>query len=359
MWRKVAFFVSFIFLLGPAQRVAAEILRDPNLVLYYSYEQIGKIVPDESGKGHNGAVCGDVSAAPSGIKWYGAAQFQGTKGPTGYSYLDLNGPGWPAQDIPKSAVTLAVWVKCKNTGDHHATVNARASDNTWVMHGEIRSGGNYRWLLRAYGSTTIFDIEAGAVKWDEWTHYAGTYDKATGKAILYINGAVIQQQTIVNPPSIAGDWGTGARVGYNVDNARPFTGLMDELYLYTRALSQKEINDLLASDGLPSEKASHPYPGNGTELDTTSTVLKWLPGAYAVSNNVYFGTSLEDVNNGTGGTFKGNQADAQYVANGLVWGTTYYWRIDGVDTANAKSPWKGDVLELCASSPDRLEPHSV
>jgi hypothetical protein len=356
MCRKLAYLAPFVLLLGLAYDAAAEIPRDPNLVLYYSYEQVGKIVPDESGKGHNGAVCGDVSLAASGIKWYGAAEFQGTKGPTKYSYLDLNGPGWPAQDIPKSAITISVWVKCKNTGDHHATVNARASDNTWVMHAEIRSGGNYRWLLRAYNSVSIFDIQAGKVTWDEWTHYAGTYDKATGKAILYIDGQVIQQQNIANPPSIAGDWGTGARVGYNVDNARPFTGIMDELYLFTRALSQAEINDLLASDGLPSEKASHPYPANGAELDTTSTLLKWLPGAYAVSNDVYLGTSFEDVNNGTGSTFKGNQADAQYAATDLVWGTTYYWRIDGVDKANPASPWKGDVWSFVLRPPTAWNP---
>jgi len=99
----------------------------------------------------------------------------------------------------------------------------------------------------------------------------------------------------------------------------------------------------MVSDGLPSEKASHAYPGNGTELDTTGTDLLWLPGAYAVSNNVYFGERFEDVNNGTGDTFKGNQTEAKFTVTGLTWGTTYYWRIDGVNAADPNSPWKGDV----------------
>ncbi len=118
---------------------------------------------------------------------------------------------------------------------------------------------------------------------------------------------------------------------------------MDELYLFTRALSQAEIKALLASEGLPSEKASHPNPANGAELDTTSTVLEWLPGAYAASNDVYFGKSFADVNNGAGDTFKGNQTEAQYAVTDLAWGTTYYWRIDGVNTVDPNSPWKGDV----------------
>ena len=357
MCKKLIYLVSFVLVWGVVNNVFAEIPRDPNLVLFYSFEDVGTIVPDESGKGHDGAVCGDVTKCLSGIKYYGAAQFQGRLGPTGYSYLDLNGPDFPAEDIPTSAITLSVWVKCQNTNDHHATLNARASDNTWIIHAEIRSGGNFRWLLRAYQGTSIFDMQVGTVKWDEWLHYAGTYDQATGKAVLYINGEVIQQQNVTNPPSIAGDWGTGARVGYNVDNARPFTGIMDDLYLFTRALSQAEIKGLMVSEGLPSEKASHPKPGNGSELETTSTILEWLPGAYAVSHDVYFGTFEADVTNGTPDTFKGNQTTATFDPGPLQMGTTYYWRIDEVNNLNPASPWKGDVwsftiVPLAAWKPD-------
>jgi len=184
--------------------------------------------------------------------------------------------------------------------------------------------------------------DVGKHGWDEWIHYTGTYDSTTGKGILYIDGEVIASIDVPLGQYIA-DWGTGARVGYNIDNARPFTGVMDELYLFTRALSQAEIKALMVSDGLPSEKATHPWPGNGAELDTTGTDLLWLPGAYAVSNDVYFGQRFEDVNNGTGGTFKGNQTEAKFTVAGLVWGTTYYWRIDSVNPADPNSPWKGDV----------------
>ncbi len=290
MPRKLICLIVFVLLLSLANNTFAQVARDPNLVLYYSYEDVGLIVPDESGKGHDGAVCGDVSAYASG-KYYGGAKFLGKGGPTKYSYLDLNGPGFPDQDKPKSAITLAVWVKCQNSGDHHATLNARSSpsaSNTWIIHAEVRSGGNYRWLLRTYDPITntnsnIFDMQVGTVKWGEWTHFAGTYDKATGKAVLYIDGQVIQQQNITNPPNIANEWGAGARVGYNIDNARAFTGIMDELYLFTRALSQAEIQALRDSPGLVSEKASHPKPADGSELPTTWASLSWLPGVDAVS----------------------------------------------------------------------------
>jgi hypothetical protein len=355
----LVYLVSFVFLLGLANSASAEIPRDPNLVIYYSYDTVGAIVPDESGKGHNGTVCGDVSAAPSGIKWYGAAEFLGIWGPTKYSYLDLDSPHYPAVDIPKSAITLAAWAKCRKTGQEHAIISCRAADNTWVIHPQINDNGTFRWLLRAKGSVTIFNLNGvGSHGWDEWLHYAGTYDSVTGKGILYIDGVVPANGAItVAPGQLIADWGTGARVGYNIDNARPFTGLMDELYLFTRALSQDEIKALQWSEALPSEKASHPKPGNGAELETTATDLLWLPGAYAASNNVYFGTSFEDVNNGTGDTFKGNQTEAQFTVTGLVWGTTYYWRIDGVNTADPNSPWKGDVWSFLLRPPTAWNPN--
>ncbi|MGE5295318.1 MAG: PA14 domain-containing protein [Solirubrobacterales bacterium] len=343
MCRKGRYVAASCLLLGLASIVSAEIPRDPNLVLYYSYETVGAIVPDESGKGHAGTVCGDVSEADSGIKWYGAAEFLGEWGPTGYSYLDLDSSHYPAVDIPRSAITLAAWVNCRKTGKDHAILSCRAADNTWVVHPQINDNGTYRWLLRSNGSTQIFNLNGvGTHGWDEWRHYAGTYDSTTGKGILYIDGVVCATAD-VTPGLMIADWGTGARVGYNIDNARPFTGLMDELYLFTRALSQEEVEALLTSEALPSEKASHPDPGNGTELETTSTVLQWLPGAYAASNDVYFGDNLENVANGNNGTFKGNQAENQYVVTDLKWGTTYYWRIDGVNTVEPNSPWKGDV----------------
>ena len=343
MWKAPFYAICLVAVLAVTGGVRAEIPRDPNLVIYYSYEDVGLIVPDESGKGHNGTVCGDVSAAPSDIKWYGAAKFLGEWGPTKYSYLDLDSPHYPAADIPKSAITLAAWVNCRKTGKDHAIISCRAADNTWVVHPQINDNGTFRWLLRANGSSEIFNLNGvGKHGWDEWIHYAGTYDSATGKGILYIGGEVCASISVPLGRTIA-DWGTGARVGYNIDNARPFTGLMDELYLFKRALSQAEIRDLLALEALPSEKASHPKPGKGTEVDTTATVLEWLPGAFAVSNNVYFGKSLEDVRNGTGGTSKGNVTEAKFTATDLVWGTTYYWRIDGVNPAKPDSPWKGDV----------------
>ena len=167
MLKKATYLLSFATLLTLAGAASAGFINDPALVIYYSYDAFADIVPDESGNGYNGTVEGDITPELEGMH-KGAARF------TSGSYLDLDGPSIRPEDIPTSAMTLAAWAKCENTGGDHAIFNARAGDSTWIVHPELRGGGNFRWLLRAAGGTTIFDIRAGTVTWDEWLHYAGT-----------------------------------------------------------------------------------------------------------------------------------------------------------------------------------------
>jgi len=84
--------------------------------------------------------------------------------------------------------------------------------------------------------------------------------------------------------------------------------------------------------------------------------LSWSAGAAAISHDVYFSENLADVETGdarTGarGVFQGNQVSTFLIvgfpgfpySDGLVPGTTYYWRIDEVNDLNPDSPWRGDV----------------
>lgn len=216
---------------------------ESDLMIYYPYEEIvgADTIKDATGKGgadgtgYHGTINGDITLVEGG-KFGKAAKFE-----TG-SFIDVHGEEIPEGETPTDAFTLCAWVKCENTGQHHAIFNARASDQTWLIHPELRSSGQFRWLLRTNGGTSIFDIKAGAVEWDTWLHYAGTYDKSAGGG-LYINGQLVQE--VNDGPPIAEDWGSGARVGYNIDNARPFTGLMDEFSIWKRALTKEEITNYM------------------------------------------------------------------------------------------------------------------
>ncbi|HUU17271.1 MAG TPA: hypothetical protein VMW72_08985 [Sedimentisphaerales bacterium] len=99
--------------------------------------------------------------------------------------------------------------------------------------------------------------------------------------------------------------------------------------------------------------ASSPNPPDGAIQPDTWVSLGWSPGAYAVSHDVYLGDNFDDVEEASRDSvvFRGNQTSTFYVAgfpgfafpDGLVPGTTYYWRIDEVNDTEPNSPWKGDV----------------
>jgi len=303
MSKKLFYLVSFILVLALAGN--AFTADDPSLVIYYSFDDVRDVIADESGKGHDGTVQGDITAEPDG-KHNGAAKF------TSGGYIDLNGPAFPAEDIPTSGITLVAWVKCENTGQHHAIFDARTDEGTWLIHPELRSDGQFRWVLRAYGMSTIFDISAGSVTWGQWQHYAGTYDKESGKALLYINGQVVSQVDLARGTDIGGDWEDGARVGLNIDSARPFTGLMDDFYLFKRALSQSEIKKLMQGEGWP--YAFSPNPADSAMHLNTFVRLDWSPGDFASSHNVYLGENFDDVNEAAEDTFYGNQTSTYFIA---------------------------------------------
>jgi len=94
-----------------------------------------------------------------------------------------------------------------------------------------------------------------------------------------------------------------------------------------------------------------PEPADGTLHEATWANVSWRPGGFAVSHDVYFGDNFDDVNEGAESTFQGNQTATFLVAglpgfpypDGLVPGTTYYWRIDEVNDTEPNSPWKGEV----------------
>ena len=239
---QTKFFILILFLFSlTAVNISADAI-DPDLVLYFDYEDFkGAVVAEKSGRGHDGKINGKVTQVDGG-KFGKAAEFaQG-------SFLDLDGPNIPKEDIPTDGMSIVAWINVGAISDM-AIFNARAGDGTWLVHPEARGDGNYRWLVRSPGGTTIFDIRAGKNTANEWVHYAGTFSRDEKKGILYINGTPVGEEGARVATKIAPDWNQGARVGYNIDNNRPFTGLMDELNIWKRGLTQDEVNTIM-NDGV-------------------------------------------------------------------------------------------------------------
>jgi hypothetical protein len=91
-------------------------------------------------------------------------------------------------------------------------------------------------------------------------------------------------------------------------------------------------------------QAFAPQPANaatGVKIDTS---LTWRPGREAGSHKVFFGTDQAGVTNGT--VAAKTAADHSYTPGSLSFATTYYWRVDEVNTVT----YPGDVWSFTTAA---------
>jgi hypothetical protein len=97
-----------------------------------------------------------------------------------------------------------------------------------------------------------------------------------------------------------------------------------------------------------------PNPAKGAVDVTQTPTLTWSPGVSGASHEIYFGTDAEAVKNAdtTSPEFKGsgNLGSESFEPGQLEWNTTYYWRIDEANNANADSPWKGPLWSFTTAN---------
>jgi len=108
----------------------------------------------------------------------------------------------------------------------------------------------------------------------------------------------------------------------------------------------------------------NPDPADDAVIRNTWATLIWTPGDYAASHSIYVGENYDEVEAGTGDTFRANQTDTSYALgfpgfpypDGLTKGTTYCWRIEDVEadgvTIHSSPVWSFSVAPKSAYSPD-------
>ncbi|MEE9366249.1 MAG: PA14 domain-containing protein, partial [Dehalococcoidales bacterium] len=132
---------------------------------------------------------------------------------------------------------------------------------------------------------------------------------------------------------------------------------MCKLSWSTPTLTQEAIPSRYLSVERP--HARNPDPADGAILRVTLVTLVWTPGDYAASHDVYLGENFDDVDAGAADTFRGNQVSTSFTIgfpgvpypDGLVPGTTYYWRIDEVNDLHPESPWRKGLVWSFAIAP--------
>ncbi len=304
---------------------------------------------DSSGNGHDGEIFGDSKWVDGKIG--GALEFDGD------DWIEM--PGTSAAEsfaALEGEVTWAAWFKTSSSGVIN-TLMAQGPAGAAHVRGNrsinIEASGVI--MIRAHSVGALTSINSSAVVNDgEWHHVAVTIafetDGTNDTMKVYIDGdlSIGYETNTININQHSGD-ATDFIVTLGARGTTPFNGLIDDVRIYDHVLSDVEI--LAIMTGKPWPYAFGPDPADGALHEDTWVNLSWMPGELAVSHDVYLGENYDDVNNGAEGTFQGNQTGTFIVVgfpgfaypDGLVPGTTYYWRIDEVNEAEPNSPWKGDV----------------
>jgi len=348
MWKRNLYLVAMALLV-----LACAVSRGDVVTGLEGYWPLDSDAQDFSGNERHGALIADAHLVTDGVHG-GALELDGTDDYVSVDgYKGIMGPPW----------TLACWIQ--------TTAGAEPEMLSWGSEGgglkvEFRLDAGRLRIEHGNGNNRSETL----VNDGQWHHVAAVLPEGgvMQNVQFYVDGepgGTFQVANGTNPfiTAVGIDLNIG-RSGPRAD--RNFTGLIDEVRMYSRALTQDEIRQTMEISAAGSNPlASGPTPADGSRYENSWVTLRWRPGAFAVSHDIYVGDNFGDVNDGTGGSFWGNQADALIMAgfpgfplpDGLVPGSTYYWRIDEVNEADPNSPWKGEVWSFTVPSRTAYEPN--
>ncbi len=337
MSKKLIYLVCFMFSLCLVLTGAAN-AADPNLMCWWTFD--GNAL-DTSGNERHGTLNGSPTFGP-GV--FGQAlEFQDNP-----DYVTIDGYKGV---LGTHAFSITAWVKTANPANIEQIVHWGAhvggqrvefrinSNRLRISHGD----GNVQ------GNTDLID--------GEWHHVAVTViDNATassGDVTFYVDGEDdTMESTDLDGWDIVANATLDVTIGWRpTQQDRPFIGSIDDVRIYDKVLTQEEIQAIMQGGGEGYPFALGPDPADGALVEDTWVNLRWWPGDFAVSHDVYLGDNFDDVNDNAADTFQGNQTTTSLTIgfpgflypDGLVPGTTYYWRIDEVNDTEPNSPWVGPV----------------
>ncbi len=327
---------------------------DPDLVGWWEFDEgAGGIAADSSGNGNHGTIYEGASIVDDAER----GKVLRVDGVDGYASI----PNSPSFDITN--MTLMFWMKLSADFDADsessmAPVGMTMDDDhsmeftlVGTDHSKSPKGAMY---LKLQGTAYCYTYTPNT-SWsaDTWYHITGVYNHATLTASIYVNGVLGSTASLIE--YIPGDPGfafsafdvpleIGRLVIEKAGNTlKHFDGCIDDVRLYSRAMSVDDIGD--AMEGVLPVSARRPSPADKTDDVPRDAALTWTPGENAVQHDVYFGTDLDAVRDATvaSDAYMGRQSEVGYVPGRLNLGQTYYWRIDEINEGHPDSPWVGQV----------------
>ena len=236
--------------------VIPPVVPPPGLVSWWRGEPTTSTVVLDSIDGNNGGFfTGTTATAPS---YTPDGEVGGAFAFTGTNYVQI--PDAPSLQPPQ--LTLETWVHPTVLSSFLAAVIGRGSPDSNNAQWWLGLNNGTPWIYANNLGGPGFLAAPSAIPLNEWTHLAVTFDGAT--AVLFVNGTQVASAGGLHalsyapvPVTIGADW-------WQNGPANLFTGRIDEVSLYDRALTPAEISGIVAAG--PAGKSTGPYITTGLLL---------------------------------------------------------------------------------------------
>ena len=203
------------------------------LVAAYGFnEGSGNTVTDATGHGLTGIING--ATWTTGGRYGGALRFDGSS-----SYVDL---GNPAALQLTGSMTVSAWVRADADPGNDGEIIAKSDTASgWQLKMTPDSGADtFAARVSNAGTGTVHRYGATATSLGVWYHVAGVYDSAARTLNVYVNGLLNNGGLNGTVPSTQANAAVNVNIGRRTGGFY-FNGLIDEVRIYNRALSQSEI----------------------------------------------------------------------------------------------------------------------
>ena len=148
------------------------------------------------------------------------------------------------------SMTMLCWVY--HNGQDGPLFNYKTS-GAWGVHLWVVSGQLFvRFTRRDYSFTNALIITPLA---GGWKFVGASYDRGSGEAKLWVDGAVVQTLNIGASLELATQ--DPIRMGVKIGDGRYFKGRIAQMQVYSEALSQEQIQELNQRTSVPGENVIH------------------------------------------------------------------------------------------------------
>lgn len=205
---------------------------EKGLVGCWNFEEgKGDVAKDFSGKGNNG----DIYGATSWVKGkYGQAlQFDGVEVD---DYVDCGND--TSLDIDDE-ITVEAWVyptgfAKKGSGGY---ICSRGYHCPFAI--QVAPGGKLNWVYQLFEGNHEYLDSGLSLELNKWQYVAVSHRYSTGEIVFYVNGTKAEKKAkYTGEPK-----NTGAYLSIGGYDDRKFTGIIDEVRIYNRILTEAEIKN--------------------------------------------------------------------------------------------------------------------